>query len=134
MGCVYIDTCSTILQCEVIINTYTKDKLFQIYPRGSCLKRIQYGPVEVVSGLYVDLQHVADTGQKSDRQKNAMRSNGWLYKIILPARSLILISSFYLGTILIQFQPHANVTPDFQKRKKEIPGYKFKTRDFYHRL
>jgi hypothetical protein len=62
-----------------------------------------------------------DTGQKSDRQKVAMRPNGWLYKIILPARSLILLSSFYLGTILIQFHPHANVTPDFRKRnKKEI--------------
>jgi hypothetical protein len=67
----------------------------------------------------VDLQHVADTGQKSDRRKVAMLPDGWLYKIILPARSLILISSFYIGTILIQFQPHANVTPDFQKRKKE---------------
>jgi hypothetical protein len=68
----------------------------------------------------VDLQHVADKGQKSDRQKVAMRPNGWLYKIILPAKGLILSSRFYLGTILIQFHPHANVTPDFQKRKKEI--------------
>ena len=26
-------------------------------------------------------------GQKSDRQKVAMRPNGWLYKIILPAKA-----------------------------------------------
>jgi hypothetical protein len=59
-------------------------------------------------------------GQKSERQKAAMLPNGWLYKIILPAISLILSSSFYLGTILIQFHSPANVTPDFQKveRKK----------------
>ena len=104
--------------------------MFQIYPQGPCLKHIQYGPADVVSGLYVNLKHVADTGQKSDRQKIAMRPNGWLlvYKIILPAISLILISSFYLGTILIQFHPLANVTPDFQKKKKK--KYIFKTRDF----
>jgi hypothetical protein len=66
----------------------------------------------------VDLQHVADTWQKSDRQKVAMRPNGWLYKTILPATSLILISSFNLGTILIQFHP-ANATPDFQKKDKK---------------
>jgi hypothetical protein len=54
-------------------NIDTKDKPIQIYVRGSCEKHIQYGPAEVVSGLYVDLQHVADTGQKSDRQKVAMR-------------------------------------------------------------
>jgi hypothetical protein len=60
-------------------------------------------------------------GQKSDRQKVAMRPNGSLYKIILPATTLILSSSFYQGTVLIQFHPPANVTPDFQKReKKEI--------------
>jgi hypothetical protein len=67
-------------------------------------------------------------GQKSDRQKVAMRPNGWLYKKILPAKGLILRSSSYLGTILIQFHPPAHATPDFQKReKKEIH---FKTRDF----
>jgi hypothetical protein len=76
----------------------------------------------------VNLQHVADTGQKSNRQKVAMRPNGWLYKIILPAKGLILISSFYLGTVLVQFHPHANVTPDFQKKEKK--KYIFKTRDF----
>jgi hypothetical protein len=55
------------------------------------------------------------------RTKVAIRPNGWLYKIILPAITLILSSSFYLGTILIQFHPPANVTPDFHKRgKKEI--------------
>ena len=74
------------------------------------------------------LQNVTDMGQKSDRQKVAMRPNGWLYKIILPARSLILSSSFYLGTILIQFHTPANVTGDFQKEKKK--KYIFKTRDF----
>jgi hypothetical protein len=43
------------------------------------------------------------------------------YKIILPATNLILRTSFYQGTVLIQFHPPANVTPDFQKRgKKEI--------------
>jgi hypothetical protein len=53
----------------------------------------------------------------------------WLaIKIILPARSLILSSSFYLGTILIQSRTPANVTPDFQKEKKK--KYIFKTRDF----
>jgi hypothetical protein len=67
-------------------------------------------------------------GQKSDRQKVAMRPNGWLYEIILPAMTLILSSSFYLDTILIQSHPPANVTPDFQKRKKK--KYIFKTRDF----
>ena len=51
--------------------------------------------------------------------KVAIRPNGWLYKIIIPAISLILISSFNLGTILIQFHPPANVTPDFQKRIKK---------------
>jgi hypothetical protein len=61
-----------------------------------------------------------------------MRPNGWLYKIILPAKGLILISSFYLGTVLVQFHPHANVTPDFQKKEKK--KYIFKTREFYHRL
>jgi len=76
----------------------------------------------------VDLQHVADTGQKSDSQKVAMRPNGWLYKIILPAKGLILISSFYPGTVLVQFHPHANVTPDFQKQNAK--KYIFKTRDF----
>jgi hypothetical protein len=65
--------------------------------------------------------YVTEMGQKFDRQKVAMPPNGWLYKIILPAISLILSSSFYLGTILIQFHPPANATPDFQKReKKEI--------------
>jgi hypothetical protein len=58
-------------------------------------------------------------GQKSDRQKVAMRPNGWLYKIILPAKVLILSSSSYLGTILIQFHPPSNATPDFQKQKKK---------------
>jgi hypothetical protein len=41
-------------------------------------------------------------------QKVAMRPNGWLYKITLLAiriLTLILISSFSLGTILIQFHP-----------------------------
>jgi hypothetical protein len=69
----------------------------------------------------VHLQHVADTGQKSDGQKVAMRPNGWLYEIILPDIRLILISSFDLNTILIQFHPHANVTPDLKKKgKKDI--------------
>ena len=36
----------------------------------------------------MELQHVTDTGQKSDRQKVAMRPNGRLYKIILPAKGL----------------------------------------------
>jgi hypothetical protein len=74
------------------------------------------GPVKNTSGLaprrsflgspwIYTLQHVADTGQKSDRQKVAMWPNGWLHKIILPAKGLILISSFDLGTILIQFHP-----------------------------
>ena len=64
---------------------------------------------------------VTDTGQKSDRQKVAMRLNGWLYKIILPVRSLILISSFNLRHHTNPISPPANVTPDFQKRnKKEI--------------
>jgi hypothetical protein len=58
-------------------------------------------------------------GQKSDRQKVAMRQNGWLCKIILLAKGLILSSSFYLGTILIQFPPLPNVTPDFQKEEKK---------------
>ena len=99
----------------------TKDKPIQISPPPLVQYHIRYCPAEAVSGLYVELQHVTDTGQKSDRQKVAMRPNGWLYKIILPARSLILISNFYLGTILMQFHPPANVTPDFQKRnKKEI--------------
>ena len=99
----------------------TKGKLIQIYSRCSCWKHIRSGTPEGVSGLYVKLQHVADMGQKSDRQKVAMRPNGWLYKIILPAITLILSSSSYLGTILIQFHPPANATPDFQKReKKEI--------------
>jgi hypothetical protein len=76
------------------------------------------------------LQHFTDMGQKSDGQKVAMRPNGWLYKIILPARSLILSSSFYQGSVLIQFHPPANVTPaDFQKRRKK-KRYTFKTRDF----
>jgi hypothetical protein len=43
----------------------------------------------------------------------------WLYKIILPAKGLILSSIFYLGTIIIQFHPPANVTPDFFLKKKE---------------
>jgi hypothetical protein len=72
--------------------------------------------------------HVTDMGQKSDRQKVAMRPNGWLYKIILPAITLILSSSFYQGTVRIQFHPPVNVTPDFQKEKKK--KYFFKTRDF----
>jgi hypothetical protein len=59
-----------------------------------------------------------DLGQKSDRQKMAMRPNGRLYKIVLPAQTPILSSSAYLGTILIRSPPPANVTPDFQKRKE----------------
>jgi hypothetical protein len=66
----------------------------------------------------VDLQHVADAGQKSDRQKVAMRPNGWLCKIILPAKGLILISSFDHRHNTNPISPPANVTPDFQKRKK----------------
>jgi hypothetical protein len=71
-------------------------------------------------------------GQKSDRQKVAMRPNHgpnvWLYTIIIPAISLILGSSFYQGPVLIQFHPPANVTPDFQKTGKK--KFIFKTRDF----
>jgi hypothetical protein len=71
------------------------------FTRGVLVKKhIRSGTPEgvsgMVSGLYVKLQHVADMGQKSDRQKVAMWPNGWLYKIILPARSLILSSSSYL--------------------------------------
>jgi hypothetical protein len=77
-------------------------------------------PRRSVSGLYVELQHVADTGQKSDRQKIAMRPDGWLYKIILPAITLILISSFNLGTTLIQFYPPRTLRLIFKKEKKEI--------------
>jgi hypothetical protein len=67
----------------------------------------------------VELQHVADMRQKSELQKVAMRPNGWLCKVILPAKGLILSNSFYLGTILIQFPPSKNVTPDFQKGGKK---------------
>jgi hypothetical protein len=60
-------------------------------------------------------------GQKSDRQKVAMRPNGWLYKIILPAITLILSSSFYQGTVLIQFHPPRTRRLIFKKgKKKEI--------------
>jgi hypothetical protein len=69
-------------------------------------------------------------GQKSYRQKVAMRPNGWLCKIILPAKGLILSNNFYLlvGTILIKFPPSQNVTPDSQKGEKKIEI--FKTLDF----
>jgi hypothetical protein len=61
-------------------------------------------------------------GQKSDRQKVAMRPNGWLCKIILPAKGLILSSSFYLARHHTNpISPLPNVMPDFQKEeKKEI--------------
>jgi hypothetical protein len=41
-------------------------------------KHIRSGTLEGVSGLYVKLKHVADMGQKSDRQKVAILPNGWL--------------------------------------------------------
>jgi hypothetical protein len=69
-------------------------------------------------------------GQKSDRQKVAMRPNGKLYKIILPPITLILGSSFSVDTIRIEFHPPANVTPDFHKKKKGKKKYIFKPRDF----
>jgi hypothetical protein len=55
---------------------------------------------ERVSGLYVELQHVADVGQESDRQKVALRPTSWLCKMTLLAKGLVLSSSFYVGTIL----------------------------------
>jgi hypothetical protein len=55
----------------------------QNLPAGFLLKTTRYGPAEGISGLYVELKHVLDMGQKSDRQKVAMRPNGWLYKVIL---------------------------------------------------
>ena len=62
-------------------------------------------------------------GQKSDRQKVAMRPDGGLYKIILPAipydksdSEEQLLPRHHTNPI----SPLRNVTPDFQKEKKEI--------------
>ena len=66
----------------LIIDFLFKNKATVLAPAGSPISNTK------IILVYVELQHVTDTGQKSDRQKVAMRPNGWLCKIILPAISL----------------------------------------------
>ena len=69
--------------------------------KNCCKKEIapEHAP-EGVSELYVELQHVLDMEEKSNRQKLAIRPNGWLYKIILLSIRPPLSTSFNLGAIL----------------------------------
>jgi hypothetical protein len=128
---------SVLLVVPIIINYYGKLDRYctfrRAHARGIFLLKRENMSSAIDSGLPLyhirryQLEFVFRTklckrmGQKSDRQKVAMRPNGWLGKIILPTKGQIMSTSFYLGTILIQSPPPANVTPDFQKgKKKEI--------------
>jgi hypothetical protein len=97
-GWVYMGTCLTILlrkaetynfksclYCLDLDIRSTKDNMIQFYPGVLVKNTSSLGTPQgvsglYVSGLYVELQHVADMGQKSDRQKVAMRPPGWLCK------------------------------------------------------
>jgi hypothetical protein len=106
----------------------TKDKCIQIYPQCSCEKHTCYRPAEGVPWLYVKLQQVADLGQKSDRQKVAMRPNGWLHKIILLSRSpslarprVELRQHIHFDWNLCQFLKIPNLAPFFAQRPLRVP-------------